>query len=82
MRYYEFIVEYRGALDSLAKTYGQKILDKLKMVPERINSGYKGDADVGNDYETIAVRTLDQLNSEHRTRSEFTNNFQSWHNRI
>ena len=66
MRYYEFIVEYRGALDSLAKTYGQKILDKLKMVPERINSGYKGDADVGNDYETIAVRTLDQLNSEHR----------------
>ena len=67
MRYYEFIVEYRGALDSLAKTYGQKILDKLKMVPERINSGYKGDADVGNDYETIAVRTLDQLNSEKRT---------------
>jgi len=67
MRYYEFIVEYRGALDSLAKTYGQKILDKLKMVPKRINSGYKGDADVGNDYETIAVRTLDQLNSEKRT---------------
>ena len=28
MRYYEFIVEYRGALDSLAKTYGQRILDK------------------------------------------------------
>jgi hypothetical protein len=66
MRYYEFIVEYRGALDSLAKTYGQRILDKLKIVPERINSGYKGDAEVGDDYETIAVRTLDQLNSEER----------------
>tara|TARA_R110000851_G_scaffold187074_2_gene336553 strand:- start:293 stop:790 length:498 start_codon:yes stop_codon:yes gene_type:complete len=60
MRYYEFIVEYRGALDSLAKTYGQRILDKLKIVPQRINSGYKGDADIGNDYETIAVRALDQ----------------------
>ena len=66
MRYYEFIVEYRGALDSLAKTYGQRILDKLKIVPQRINSGYKGDAEIGDDYETIAVRTLDQLNSEHR----------------
>ena len=60
MRYYEFIVEYRGALDSLAKTYGQRILDKLKIVPQRINSGYKGDADIGSDYETIAVRALDQ----------------------
>ena len=67
MRHYEFIEEYRGALDSLAKTYGQRILDKLKIVPERINSGYKGDAEVGDDYETIAVRTLDQLNSEKRT---------------
>lgn len=60
MRYYEFIVEYRGALDSLAKTYGQRILDKLKIVPERINSGYKGDAENRDDYEKIAVRALDQ----------------------
>ena len=52
MRYYEFIVEYRGALDSLAKTYGQKILDKLG-IQKKIAQGYLGDGD--NDYEILAL---------------------------
>ncbi len=47
MRYYEFIVEYRGALASLTKTYGQKILDKLG-IQKKISQGYLGDGD--NDY--------------------------------
>jgi hypothetical protein len=58
MRHYEFIVEYKT--DITTSNYSQKILDKLKIVPQRINSGYKGDADIANDYETVAVRALDQ----------------------
>jgi hypothetical protein len=52
MRYYEFIVEYRGALASLTKTYGQKILDKLG-IQKKIAQGYLGDGD--NDYEILAL---------------------------
>ena len=52
MRHYEFIVEYRGALASLTKTYGQKILDKLG-IQKKIAQGYLGDGD--NDYEILAL---------------------------
>jgi hypothetical protein len=70
MRHYEFIVEYKT--DITTSNYSQKILDKLKIVPQRINSGYKGDADIANDYETVAVRVLDQyLPAFHHADTEY-----------